>query len=138
MVEKIHEDDSVFFDQCIFVMDKRTSYNYSGIANIDIVTLNSVENTLNDILMTRGWVVVNDALRELGMDQEDSGRTKGWVKGCGEKISLGYNTTMRGMNERFINGYNDEPIILEFNIHGDVEYLRKQQIQAKKKEEKSK
>lgn len=138
IAEMICDDEgSNFFDQCIFVMDKHTSFYYSGIANIDMTTLNSAEQHLNDLLATRGWVVINDGLRELGMDLTDSGRDNGWVKGCGEKISLGFNTSMRGMNERFINGFNDEPIIIEFNVHGNVNYLRKKQIEAKKKEVKS-
>lgn len=124
-------DNTVFRDQ-IIVIDRHTSCEYKGVASLDQMWLNAVENYLNDLLNTREWVVVNDVLDELKVERTDEGRDIGWVKGCGERISLGYNTTMKGLNSRFLNGYNDEPIILELNVHGNVNWLRKHRAEMLK------
>jgi hypothetical protein len=39
-----------------------------------------VQEHLNDVLQARGWVTLNDALRELGFPQDIVGDSVGWVR----------------------------------------------------------
>ena len=111
----------IFHDQ-FHTFGRQTATMYKGVPVYDLMTLDCAESYLNDLLEIRGWVVVNDALDQLGMERTDEGRDEGWVKGCGERISLGHRDSI---NNAAMSGKPNEVYILDFNIHGNVNALRK-------------
>lgn len=100
-----------------FIFSRNTSKCYRGNANLDRTLLETVENTCNNYLNIHGFVTVNDVLDALGMERTVEGMYEGWVKGCGPDIDLGWRDSF---NNRFLAGYPEEPVSLEFNTHGNI------------------
>lgn len=105
-----------FHDQD-YIFARNTSSKYHGNPALDRNLFESVENYCNNYLNARGFVTVNDVLDALGMERTVEGTYLGWVKGHGEGIDIGWRDSF---NNRFLAGYPDEPVSLNFNIHGNI------------------
>lgn len=103
-----------------YIFARNTSSKYHGNPALDRNLFESVENYCNNYLNARGFVTVNDVLDALGMERTVEGTYLGWVKGYGEGIDIGWRDSF---NNRFLAGYPDEPVSLNFNIHGNIVYI---------------
>lgn len=120
-MEKLMEENGKmgklpFHDQD-YIFARNTSSKYHGNPALDRNLFESVENYCNNYLNARGFVTVNDVLDALGMERTIEGTYLGWVKGYGQGIDIGWRDSF---NNRFLAGYPDEPVSLNFNIHGNI------------------
>ena len=89
-------------------------------ADQNLMFLNQREQYANDLLCSRGFLVLNDIYDMLGIPKTKRGMTIGWVydKEVTHKISFGvYNCHRK--NREFVNGY-ERVILLDFNPDGDI------------------
>ena len=96
---------------------RQTSAKYEGRASFDLMALENAEKHIQNLVASRGWAVVNEARIELGLEPTKEGMVEGWVKHCGPDVSFGYKDSV---NNRFLACFDNEPVLLEFNIHGNV------------------
>ena len=115
--EAIEARDLKVYHDHLYWFTRQTSYIYKGRGMYDYHVLQIIERDLNDLLVTRGWVLVNDALIAMGMQPTLEGMVEGWVRGKGDRISLGLDAPE---NERPRNGYSNEPFFITLNVHGNA------------------
>lgn len=114
--EYIKELHSSTFHDHIYIFDKTTSTIYTGRGSQDIATLKIVEETIRNLVITRGWAVVNDALAFLGMPLNDTtGMVEGWIRG--DVVDFGIDDPI---NNKALAGYLNESIIVDFNVQSNV------------------
>jgi hypothetical protein len=104
---------AVFFDNRSSSWSPQPEYN--------MLFLRAQQNWLNDRLMARGHVILNEAYDALGLEHTTAGCVVGWVKGDGDSyIDFGI---FDGQNmDRFydfVTG-NEGAILLDFNVDGVV------------------
>lgn len=90
-------------------------------AAINRLFLSSQQNYLNDVLVSRGHVFLNEAYDALGMERSSAGAVVGWVLGGdGDNyIDFGIFDSGNVQKRAFVNG--DEPsILLDFNVDGVI------------------
>lgn len=109
------------------IFSRQTTPTWQSRSNANIRTLENAQNYIQDLVNSRGWAVVNEALVMLGLEPTLEGMNEGWVKGKGPKVDFGIENPV---NNRALTGFNNEPVFLEFNVHGNVYTI------LKKKEEK--
>lgn len=109
---------------------RQTSTMYKGRGLYDIMDLDNAERYIQDIVNSRGWAIVNEARIGLGMAPTVEGMVEGWVRG-GEPVSFGHHDPV---NQKALDGFVDQPIELEFNVHGNV-YTLLRRMEEKQLEE---
>lgn len=97
----------------------RTSGGWKGVANLDILVLESVERWMRQRVTQNEWLTVNEVLEHLGLSHmcTKKGMVEGWWKNGGDEPSLGYNDPL---NQLALNGHNNQEWILQFNVHGNI------------------
>lgn len=122
------------------VFDKTNEY-WRGEPSYNMLFLKSVQNQLNDKLLSRrnrkhgGHLFLNEAYEALGFDHTKAGAVVGWyipAEGSNEDPDCDYyvdfgifantknpNGYISGPATRFING-QEENIILDFNVRGNI------------------
>lgn len=102
-----------FFDESNPDWGKSPEYNK--------LFLKSVQNYMNDLLITRGHVFLNEAYDALGMERSKAGAIVGWVIGEGREncIDFGIFDGGRERARAFVNG-DERSILLDFNVDGVV------------------
>lgn len=98
-----------------------TSDMWSPRPDINVITLRSVENYLNDLLRTRGHVFLNDAYDALGLPRTKEGAIVGWLwrKGKGDQyidFGLWGDETKTDFLD-FAKG-KESAVWLDFNVDG--------------------
>lgn len=93
--------------------------NWSKDPELNKLFLRSQQNYLNDLLITRGHVFLNEVYRELGFDHSQAGAVVGWILGEGDNyIDLGVFTSHADEGVRdFVNG-REGVVLLDFNVDG--------------------
>lgn len=110
------EEDYKHFHDQMFWFDRQTSFMYLGRGQDDLRNLRIIEQDMQQLVNSRGWAIVNDALIAMGMDPTPEGMIEGWVRG-GHPVSFNLDDPI---NNRAMAGYREEPIFIEMNIHGNV------------------
>lgn len=118
-VERVNNAD--FEDNPYWRIFDETNPNYdSRDPEANIIFLKSIERYMNDRLIARGVVFLNEVYEDLGMEKTDYGQTVGWLykKGTGDN----YITfdIFKDYNSMFLNGYSKSACILNFNVDGVV------------------
>jgi hypothetical protein len=87
----------------------------------NIFFLRAAQSSLQTQLQTKGWVTLNDAFDQLGMDRTEAGMVVGWRKNHGD------NTVDFGIwdDERMEDFHNfmvgrEREIVLDFNVDGAI------------------
>jgi len=86
----------------------------------NMMLIKSVQQYMNELLIGRGHVLLNDAYEALGFERTSAGAVVGWVRdGNGDGyIDFGvFDDMFEG--QRFVNGY-EKSIWLDFNVDGLV------------------
>jgi len=83
--------------------------------------LTAVQNHMNEMLWSRGHVLLNDVYEALGMDRSSAGCVVGWTtKSDGDQhIDFGMYNPDNEKAREFVNG-NEASILLDFNVDGLV------------------
>ena len=76
------------------------------------------QNYLNDLLIARGHVFLNEAYTALGFEHSSAGAVVGWVIDHDGDNFIDFGLFKPG-NERFVNG-TERNIILDFNVDGVI------------------
>jgi hypothetical protein len=83
--------------------------------------LQAVQTSFNVKLTIEGIVFLNEVYDALGIPRTQAGQVVGWVKDYGDDvIDFGIYNVLNDYNADFINGYNREHILLDFNVDGWV------------------
>lgn len=111
-------DYSRFFDEWCLGFEK-------GNPEYNLLTLKNTENYMNDLLQTRGHVLLNDVFDALGMPRTPIGAVVGWIydpsnPNIDSYVSFGDFYDVKNPDKRdFING-REAAILLEFNCDGPI------------------
>lgn len=93
----------------------RQNYEYN------VFFLQSQQNYANDMLNSRGHVFLNEIYDALGIPRSKAGAVVGWVKGHGDSfIDFGVFDPRNEKNRDFVNGYNGQALLLDFNVDGVI------------------
>ena len=85
--------------------------------------LRTTQNYVNELLKSRGYVLLNEVYRAIGIPESKDGHVVGWV--YNEKNPNGDNYIDFGIydnheaNRLFVNGY-ERSILLDFNVDGVI------------------
>ena len=113
------------FHEAYAIFSKQTSYIYNGRASWDKMSLENAQSTRRDRLKARGWVLLNEALVMLGLEPTLEGMVEGWVKDVDEEPDFGIEDPV---NNKFLAGFNDQPVFLSFNVGSNVyNYLKRKE-----------
>lgn len=116
-VEKLEERDYVFFHDNNNHNWKNTSPDYN------LMFVKAQETYANQLLSTRGHVLLNDVLDSLGMPRTHEGAVVGWVltQDGPNFIDFGIRD-LQGTNSRVIGNIDEEApsIMLDFNVQGII------------------
>lgn len=110
-----HSDYARFFDESCQSWDKCSEYN--------IMFINGVQSMMNNRLIAKGYVFLNEVYSALGMEPSYAGNYVGWLYDKNDPslqnfIDFGmYEPTER--KRSFVNGY-ENVILLDFNVDGDL------------------
>lgn len=105
------DDTARWFDSSCPNWDKNPSFS--------MMFLRGVQNSMNDILHTRGHVFLNEVYDALGFDHTPQGAVLGWIEGKGDDyIDFGLYRNSEEVR-RFVNG-QENVIFLEFNHDGPI------------------
>lgn len=92
--------------------------NWSNSSEINRNFLMCQQNYANQLLQTRGHVMLNDIYDSLGLERTTAGAVVGWVKNGDGDGFIDFNI-WEGLNERVVGNW--EPAIwLDFNVDGEV------------------
>lgn len=98
--------------------------NYSQQPEYNLLFLRASQNFANQLLQSRGHVLLNDVYDALGMDRSREGCVVGWVKDPKNDKADGYidfGVFDTRANDRFYDFVcGDEGIWLDFNVDGNV------------------
>lgn len=106
-----------FFDEtCVGCWQKDPEYN--------LMFLRSQQKYFNDMLVTKGYVWLNQVYEALGMQITKEGQKIGWVYDpkdpeLANYIDFGIYDIRRPAARKFVNGY-ERSILLDFNVDGDI------------------
>jgi hypothetical protein len=97
------------------------SPNWSPHPETNLIFLKCQQNSLNDLLLARGHVFLNEVYDALGLPRSQAGQVVGWVKEAGDSyIDFGIFTDRSNSKIReFVNGY-ESSILLDFNVSGVI------------------
>lgn len=100
--------------------DHRSS-SWQADDDLNWIFLKNQQNYLNDILRTRGHVMLNDAYDCLGLERTSAGAVVGWVKNNddGGDNYVDFGLPEWYSSEDFVKGV-DGAILLDFNVDGIV------------------
>lgn len=85
----------------------------------NVFFLKSQQTHMNVLLQSRGHVFLNDVYDALGIPRTTAGAVVGWVKDHGDDvIDFGIFDPANDYNADFVNGYNRDSILLDFNVDG--------------------
>ena len=118
-VERVNNAD--FEDNPYWRIFDETNPNYdTRDPEANIIFLKSIQRYMNDRLIARGVVFLNEVYEELGMEKTDYGQTVGWLykKGTGD-IYITFDI-FKDYNSMFLNGYSKSACTLNFNVDGVV------------------
>lgn len=117
-VAEVPEDTDMFLTDTQFFFGKGYATEWEFDQSYDISFLYLKESRFNDLLRSRGYVLLNDVLYELGIKQTSAGAHLGWVWGYpGADDCIDF-----GIQE--MQTENHVPLYaLNFNCHGDVDFL---------------
>lgn len=109
---------SKFFDESCPDWHKNAEYNR--------MFLHSQQQWANDVLISRGYLFLNEVYKALGIDETEAGQVVGWVYDPENPNHEGDNYVDFGIidlnNEqkrRFVNGL-ERSILLDFNVDGPI------------------
>ena len=96
------------------------SRNYEWDENVDIclAQLRARQQYLNDQLRAKGFIFLNEAFVECGLNKTQVGQVLGWKWEEGKYIDFGLGDYSDPQVRRFINGRSD-CLILHFNVDGE-------------------
>jgi hypothetical protein len=102
-----------FFDEHSPNWNRRPDWNQ--------IFLNSQQNYMNDLLIARGHVFLNDVYDALGIERSQAGSIVGWVlDGEGDNyIDFGMYDGCSERARAFVNG-QERSILLDFNVDGII------------------
>ncbi len=126
------EIKNVFHDHFV-EFSRQTSYRYTGRADLDRMNIENARDHIRDLVHSRGWAVVNDFLDALGIERTTEGINEGWVRFHGPEPDCNLEDAV---NNRFLAGYNEESVLLELNVHGNVQAMLKLDEERKHAEKK--
>lgn len=105
-----------FFDESCAYWEKDSEYN--------LYFLKSRQQLANDMLVSRGYIFLNEVYDMLGIPKTKAGQIVGWV--YDEKNPVGDNYVEFGIYDinrekarDFVNGY-ERVILLDFNVDGNI------------------
>ena len=105
-----------FFDESCAYWEKDSEYN--------LYFLKSRQQLANDMLVSRGYLFLNEVYDMLGIPKTKAGQIVGWV--YDEKNPVGDNYVDFGIYDinrekarDFVNGY-ERVILLDFNVDGNI------------------
>lgn len=99
--------------------------NWKTTPEYNIMFLRQVQQYLNDMLRARGYVLLNEAYKELGFHQTTEGAVVGWVSSKHDTqgdgwIDFGvFSDENRDAFYEFVTG-NDGSIMVDFNVDGPI------------------
>ena len=98
------------------------SRNYEWDENVDIclAQLRARQQWLNDLLKVKGFIFLNEAFVECGLNETQAGQILGWKYEEGKYIDFGLGDYSDPQVRRFINGRSD-CLILHFNVDGEYD-----------------
>lgn len=107
---------AVFFDELSTNWSRDPDYNY--------VFLKCQQNYMNDLLITRGHVFLNEVYDALGLPRTEPGAVVGWLYmrdgSTDNHISFGiFEDTKDTRIRDFVNGYEGS-VLLDFNVDGVI------------------
>lgn len=115
-------DYAKFFDATSsqFIFQDPMKYKPDWDANIRF--LNCTQAYANQKLEIEGYLFLNDVYDMLGIPKTKAGQVVGWIfdpenKSIDSKVSFGI---FEPRNHRTINGYEEECILLDFNVDGPI------------------
>lgn len=101
-----------FFDE--------SNRNWKSVPSHNRIFLEAQQEYLNQMLIARGHVLLNDVYEALGFERTSAGAIVGWVYGNGDNfIDFGLYDTGRKGARVFMNG-DDPTVLLDFNVDGVV------------------
>lgn len=116
-------DPNTFSEYARF-FDETCLGHYSENPEHNMFHIKSAQNYLNDLLVARGHVYLNEAYDALGMPRTKAGQIVGWV--YDKKAEHGDNFIDFGIfnanletNREFVNGYKPV-VLLDFNVDGNI------------------
>jgi hypothetical protein len=110
--------------------DNNKHWNHSPHNNRMFLQAN--QNYANDLLQSRGHVLLNDVYDALGMERSVAGSVVGWVKGGVDKdgkkvgddfIDFGLFTSNDPVIRDFMNAEHNDGVMVDFNVDGVVNDL---------------
>lgn len=105
------------------VWDKDSSTTWSPQPDYNLVTLRAHQAYMNNVLNTKGHVLLNDVYDALGLERTKAGCVVGWVKGKGQGdgyIDFGIYTDENQVQFMdFVTG-REGAIVLDFNVDGVI------------------
>jgi hypothetical protein len=102
-----------FFDQ--------TNPNWKSVPQYNLNFLHAIQNYHNDMLVSRGHVLLNDVYESLGYERTSAGAVVGWVYGGDGDgfIDFGVFDGRSNSARTFVNG-DDPVVLLDFNVDGVI------------------
>lgn len=87
----------------------------------NIFFLKAQQTQANVSLTTRGHLFLNEVYDMLGIPRTKAGAVVGWVRGHGDDVvDFGLFRSVNDFNDDFLNGYNRNRILLDFNVDGPI------------------
>ena len=109
---------SKFFDESCPDWHKNPEYN--------LMFLRSQQSWANDILVSRGYLFLNEVYSALGIPETEAGQVVGWIYDPenpnhegNNYVDFGIYNIHREKNRDFVNGY-ERSILLDFNVDGEI------------------
>lgn len=101
-----------------------TNPNWLKDANRNFYFLKSQQQYANDLLLSRGWVFLNEVYEMLGFEPTKAGQIVGWVydpenKDFDSYIDFGFIDMFDPAKRSFANGW-ERSVILDFNVDGPI------------------
>lgn len=102
-----------FFDEASTCWVKDASYN--------LMFLNTQQRMANDILHSKGFILLNEVYKMLGLPETKEGCIVGWLlDGDGDGyVDFGMYDVKRPAARDFVNGY-ERCVLLDFNVDGVI------------------
>lgn len=93
-------------------------------AEMNLAFLRAQQRYANDLLVSRGYVFLNEVYNMLGIPITKAGQVVGWVydpenPDVQNWVDFGIYNVNRPKNRDFVNGY-ERSILLDFNVDGDI------------------
>lgn len=104
----------------LFGRDSSTSFNETSEYNL--LFLKCQQNYMNDLLRSRGHVLLNDVYDALGLDRTKAGTVVGWFWDKGGDNYVDFGIFDREMNARHLDFFTgrEDAILLDFNVDGTI------------------